>query len=120
MKEETLGPGWSGIVTRDVIAPLAQAIERQFGNNKYFSSMYDHYYRASPFPRYKGASADVHRQLDEIKPFLDESEPFIWIIVRNQWSIHLDTFVCLTQRSILVERTHGDGSYEVWCWMLEE
>ena len=120
MKEETIGPGWSGMVTRDVIEPLAQAIERQFGNNKHFSTMSDSYYSTSPFPQYKGANANMHRQLEEIKPFLDVSEPYIWIIVRNQWSIHLGTFVCLTQRGIFVERTYRDGSYEVWCWMLEE
>src|SRR5258708_7876277 len=101
MKEETIGPGWSGIVTRDVIEPLAQAIKRHFGENKLFSTLFDSYIRTSPFPRRDGAIANRHCRLDEIDPFLDGNDPFIWIIAASvQWSIFLDPFVCLTQRGV--------------------
>src|SRR5205809_950204 len=118
MNEKTIGPDWSGIVTRDMIEPLSQAIERQFGNNKRFSVMC---YKNCCAPPLLGAIMERHRQLDEIGPILfDEDEPFIWILAPHQWNIHIGTFVCLTQGSMLVERAYANGRYEVWCWMLEE
>ena len=120
---DTIGPGWSGFVTLDVIEPLAQAIERQFGHDKKFSTLFhskDDPFSSSCKQHEKTPVAHVHRHLDEIRPHADPDYPYIWIVSGCQWSIHAGTFVCLTTQGIFTERTFSDSRYEVWCWILED
>jgi hypothetical protein len=111
--EEKISPGWSGIITREVIEQLAQAIAAQFVG-KLFSTLWHSSIRDPSFPQRSEAVPDMHRHLDKIEPFPDADLPCIYIIAQNNWSILVGSFVCLSKRALLVESEH-----DVWCWMLE-
>ncbi len=112
-----IGPGWSGIVRKEDIVPLATAIEEQFAG-KLFSTMFHSIVSKSHFTQRAEALFASHQQIDEIKSFPESSHPFIWIIVKNQWSIHTGVSVYLTEKGLFIEKVYSNG-FTTWCWILE-
>jgi hypothetical protein len=108
---------WAGVVDEENVAALAEAIHQQFAGKR-FSTMDHSHYTSAPGPwNQDEARITTHRMLDKIAA-RHGNDPYIYIIVTNNWSIMAGDFVCLSSRALLVEHVRGED-HDVWCWMLE-
>ena len=113
---ESLTLPWSGVVTPEVMEPLAQAIKEKF-TGRPFSTMFD-----QRLPE-KGQEVlrDTHRRLtrEVAYCFLGDDNSYIRLIAYCQWNIHLGEYVVLSERMLFSEKIYPRGEYKIWSWILE-